>query len=516
MGIHSIKQQAHYLVTGVCALLSLFSCIFLPFVTVSNEGVISSHPLVFTGMDLAGSNWLNLILSIGMLVVVANFTLLKNPFGSKEIPLATQEYWANRSLMIISLLGLLINIWAFFNVKQTFSAYSQVDNIYSTKLMMGGWLILICMTAIVVSNILNRQPAPQKKSSEAALTSVNVERRNTPQDPAGHAPQQQNQANYAWPQTPAASYNVAPPMPAGQPIPALANQPPAQQRPINPAAPMQVNQPAPQQRPMNPAASMPVNPPAPQQQRPVNPAAPMQVNQPVSQRQRPINPAPMPMQQPAPQQRPANPAVPMPMNQPVPQQRPMNPPASGPANPYAPQQQRPVNPAPMPMQQPRPQQQPANPSPLQQRPFSLPALPQTPPIQPAVQQKPVNPPPAVPQPALPSVQPAAQQKPPNTPVFPLPGGKSTLQQRPFSLPGLPQTPPIQPAVQQKPANPPAAPQPDGRSMVQQRPFSLPALPKAAQANPVTADAPQQAQPGSAPEVPQNNPRSQFVKPPSQA
>lgn len=467
MNTHSIGPQKHYLVTGGCALLSLFSCMFLPFIEVSNETTLSSHPLIFTAMELTGSNWLNLLLSIGLLVVVVKFAFLQNLFALTEIPLATQEYWAKQTIIITALLSLLVNTWTFFNVKQIFDAYTQTENLYSTKPMTGWWLTLICMAAIVANNIwLNRAQAPAKQSSAAANPAVAAERRSTPLNPAGYPPQSQK--------TPAASYNAGPQMPSG-PMPAPANQPPVQQRPVNPPAPMPMNQPAPQQRPVNP-------------------------------------PAPMPMNQPAAQQRPINPPAPMPMNQPAAQQRPGNPPA------------------PMPMKPPAPQQRPGNPSPMQQ-PFSLPGLPQTPPIQPAVQQ-PINPlpanPPALPQTGGPSIvqqrpfslpafaaqpaQPDAQQKPASAPVLPQPVGQPMKQQRPFSLPGLPQTPPIQQAVQQRPANPPtaaSAPQPVGQSIVQQRPFSLPALPNAApQAQPDNPPAPQPKKPG--------NPKSQFQKPPSQA
>jgi Ca2+/Na+ antiporter len=498
MDTHSIGWQKHYLITGGCALLSLFSCMFLPFVEVSNESTLSSHPLIFTGMELTGSNWLNLILSIGILIIVAKFTLRPSFFEFKEKPLATQEYWAKRTVITIALLCMLVNIWAFFNIKQIFDAYSQTDNLYSVKPMIGCGLILICMAVIVANNILlNRVEAPAKNLAESVNPAAPVERRNTPQNSAGYPLQQQRPTNYPIPQAPAAGYQAGSQGPSSQSMPAPTGQPPVQQRPVKPPAPM----------PMQPAA----------QQRPANPPAPMQ--QPMNQ------PAPMPMQ-PAAQQRPANPPAPMSMNQPV------------------------------------PQQPPAGQSIAPQRPFSLPALPQTPPIQPAIQQKPVNPPPAAPQPvnapaapqsagqsiapqrpfslpalpSTPSAQPAAKQMAsapaPNTPVFPMPVGKSIKQQLPLSLPGLPQTPPIQQAVQQKPANPSsAAPQPAnapatppilrpaGQSIAPQRPFSLPALPGTAPVNPVAPNAQLPAQPGKPPAPQQNkpgNPKSQFMKPPSQA
>src|SRR5438105_2386939 len=139
MNTHSIGQQKHYLITGGCALLSLFSCIFLPFAAVSNETTLASHPLIFTIIQLTGSNLLNLILSIGMLIVVAKFAFLQNLFAFKDIPLATQEYWAKRTLIITALLCLLVNIWTFFNIKQIYDAYSQTENLYFVKPMIGCW-----------------------------------------------------------------------------------------------------------------------------------------------------------------------------------------------------------------------------------------------------------------------------------------------------------------------------------------------------------------------------------------
>src|SRR5690348_7397817 len=111
MNTHNTGQQKHYLITGVCALLSLFSCMFLPFIEVSNETTLLSHPLVFTAMELTGSNWLNLLFSIGLLVVVVKFAFLQNLFAFTQIPPATQEYWAKRTLITIALLCLLVNIW---------------------------------------------------------------------------------------------------------------------------------------------------------------------------------------------------------------------------------------------------------------------------------------------------------------------------------------------------------------------------------------------------------------------
>jgi hypothetical protein len=482
MDTHSTGWQKHYLITGGCALLALFSCLFLPFVEVSNESTLSSHPLIFTGIELTGSNWLNILFSIGIVMLVVKFTLHLSLFDFKETPLATQEYWAKRAFITLALLCLLVNIWAFFNIKQIFEAYSQTNNLYSVKPMVGCGLSLICMLAIVANNILlNHAQAPVKAPTEPANPAAPAERRSTPQNSAGMPAWQQAAGNYPMPQAPAASYQAGPQGPFSQPVAAPTAQQATQQRPVSPSAPV------PQPQIMN-------------------------------------QPAPLPMQ-PATQQHPINPPAPQPV-QPATQQ------------PFAGQSIAP------------------------QRPFSLPALPQTPPIQPAVQQKPANTPVAAPQaanapaaplgqkpggqsiapqrpfslpalPSAPSAKPASEQAAPHTPVFRMPVGQPIKQQLPFSLPGLPQTPPLQQAVQQKPANTqaaapqaanaPAAPlgqKPGGQSIAPQRPFSLPALPTASSARPAIPGAqPPLVQPGNVP-APQphkpGNPKSQFMKPPTQA
>ena len=456
MNIRDAKKKQQYFITSICAVLALFSCFALPFASVTNQ----SPPLTlsFTGIEMVGTNWLNLMLASGMLIVAVKCALSSNPFEIERIPLATQEYWTKYGLIVSAMLGLLINVWALFNMKQFFSTYSLVGNHYSVKLMAGGWLLLICMLGVIVSNLLNRVPAPPRQVVLPEAPRPPQQSAAAPRAANSFMPQQRPPSAPMPPQAPPmrAPGRPLPPVPTASPFPA-AQQARYQQSFSSSAEPQGAKQPQPQQKPF----SLPALPQTP----PIQPAMPQK---PVSQS----------------------------INKP----------------PVAPQK--------------------GGQSIVQQRPFSLPALPQTPPVQPAMQQKPALPPTTV-QPAnqVPvqqasnppanqqrSQQPAAQQK----ALQP----QASAQQKPFSLPGLP--PAGQPGDQQKSATSASTGQ-----VVQQKMLSLPGLPqdaknratgqKAAEANRASAVAPAGQNPPERavePEVAsqQNlkDTRSQFMKPPSQA